>query len=161
MLCLSRLYKKNHNCQMPKSSKSSKSSNQSNDVVVGSAPKGEFGGQITLHTYTDSVYYGHIGKVMLTLLVILAITAFVVVGFFYPVCNGTQNRGFYSCSCKEGSALDQTTGLCICLDTGTVQATSGCPAYAANQQRYIYQAISSDDAANGGWVQSDDACFAS
>lgn len=138
---------------------SSNSDGQSNDIIEGNAPKWTFGGEITLHTYRDSVYFGHIGKVMLVLLIVLAIAAFVVVGFFYPECNSTQDRGFYSCSCKDGSALDLTTGMCMCLDTGAVPATSGCPAYAANQRRYIYESVvPGTDTVNGGWVESSYAC---
>jgi hypothetical protein len=157
---LSRLHKK----AMPKSSNnSSKSANNtsgnSNDIVEGGAPKGTFGGNIVLRTYSDSVYAVHIGKVMLVVFIILAITAFVIVGFFYPACNSTQDHGFYSCSCKDGSALDLTTGMCMCLDTGAVPATVGCAAYSANQRRYVYKkVVPGDDAVFGGWVESTNAC---
>lgn len=130
------------------------------DVITGQAPTGTFGGQIALHTYSDSVFHAHIGKVLLVILILVAITAFIVVGLFYPECNSTQDHGFYSCSCKAGSALDLTTGQCLCLDTGTVPATVGCSAYVANERRYIYESVvPGDDSANGGWVESTDACF--
>jgi len=144
---------------MPKDSSAS-SGYQPNDIVESGPKKGYIGGQITLHTYSDSVYYAHIGKVALALLIIAAIVVFIVVGLFYPECNATQDHGFYSCSCKDGSALDMTTGMCLCLDTGKVAATSGCPSYVANERRYIYaDGRPSEDAENGGWVKQKDSCF--
>jgi hypothetical protein len=130
------------------------------DVITGKAPTGTFGGQIALHTYSDSVYYAHIGKVLLVILILVVITAFIVIGLFYPQCNSTQDHGFYSCSCKAGSALDLTTGQCLCLDTGAVPATAECPAYVANERRYVYESVvPGEDAENGGWVETTEACF--
>ena len=80
-------------------------SSQPNDIVEGGAPKGTFGGQITLHTYSDSVYYAHIGKVILIILIIVAIAAFIIVGLFYPECNSTQITGFTVVAAKMGRLL--------------------------------------------------------
>lgn len=122
----------------------------SGEVEVGRTSKGEFGGTIQLKTYSDSVYHVHIWKVLLVVAIILGVTAFIVTGFFYPVCNGTQDRGFYSCKCKEGSALDKS-GYCICMDTGGTLALGGCPTGAADT-RYIFADARPDaDASFGGW----------
>ena len=140
---------------MPRNANASGKNSQSNDIVEGSAPKGFLGTGLTLHTYSDSTYYAHIAKVALLILVILGIVIFVILGFFFPQCNATQDRGFYSCSCKPGSALDRTTGQCLCLDTGSTPATSGCSAYVNNERRYVYADVrpSADDD-TGGWTES-------
>lgn len=142
------------------SSKNAASS--TNDIIESGAPKGTFGGQIRLRTYSDRTYEWHIFKVILGVAVVLAIAAFIILGFFFPVCNSTQDRGFYSCSCKDGSALDRISGTCICLDTGKVAATDGCPNYATNNTRLIYAdarpSQADQDSATGGWTESPSGC---
>ena len=87
------------------------------------------------------------------IVILVGVVAFVIVGFFYPKCNATQDRGFYSCSCKPGSAMDEDSGLCYCLDTATVSAANGCANYEANKTRYIYSLIEHDDDEEyGGWT---------
>lgn len=126
------------------------------DFAVSGAPKGTFGGQLALHTYSDSTYYGHIFKVILAIAIVVGIGLFIVLGFFFPQCNSTQDRGFYSCSCKEGSALDVETGNCYCLDTASVLATNGCPNYVNNQLRYVMADERDPSAKFGGWKSSDE-----
>jgi hypothetical protein len=136
---------------MPKSS--GLKADSSNDVVVGNTPKGTFGGDITLHTYSNRTYHIHVLKVLLIVFILVGIAAFIVLGFFYPECNATQDRGFYSCRCKTNSALDLESGLCLCLDTGTIPAINGCPG--TSGIRYIYADTRPDeDAKHGGWVSS-------
>ena len=141
--------------------KDSSDSNSQSNGDSGNAPQKQRGaGLFTLHTYSDGTYYAHIGKVLLILLVILGIAAFVIVGFFYPECNSTQDRGFYSCSCKPGSALDLTTGYCMCLDTASTAASAGCSNYIANEQRYVFadNTDANAEAEFGGWSKSSDLC---
>ncbi len=127
----------------------------SNDVTESGAPKGTIGGLIRLHTYSDGTYYKHIGKVLLALALIIGVIVFVIVGLFFPTCNGTQDHIFYGCRCKDGSALDETTGMCLCLDTGHIAATNGCAAYASNGLRYVFSDTRPAEGAEfGGWTTS-------
>lgn len=119
----------------------------SNETETGPTPKGRVQ-LFTKHIYSDSTYRVHIFKVLLGILIFGCIVAFVVLGFFFPECNGTQERGFYSCSCKAGSALDQESGLCKCLDDGNTLATTTCDG-ATNDVRYIFT-----DARTGEWQTS-------
>lgn len=101
-----------------------------------------------LQTRSDHTYRVHIWKVVLGVSIIVAIVAFVVAGFFYPECNATQNRGFYSCPCKPGSVWDESRSLCICLDTGATPATDSC-ASAMNDVRFVFEDLRDSD---GEWT---------
>lgn len=113
---------------------------------------------LALPIRSDKSYMGHIFTVLIVCLVVLVVAGVVLAGFFYPVCNNTQNRGFYSCSCREGSALDLTDGYCKCLDTGTTKAVSDstCLAYAQNKIRYVYEDTRPNINASttGGWSKT-------
>ena len=142
------------------STSKSKAANSSDDIIMGSAPKGMIQ-EFELHTYKDTTYYAHIAKVLLVILIVIGIAAFVIIGFFYPECNSTQDRGFYSCTCKEGSALDLQTGLCMCLDTAATSASIGCANYAANELRYVYADKTDEtdlESEYGNWTQSGGTC---
>lgn len=106
-----------------------------------------------LNIYSDQTQRVHIFKVLLFILILLGVAAFVIAGYFYPECNGTQDRGFYSCPCKAGSALDESTGLCYCLDTGDTIATYGCSGY-ENDLRYVFKDNRNDSDSDeyGGWT---------
>ena len=73
----------------------------------------------------------------------MVVVVVVVVGFLYPSCNSTQVRGFYRCNCPEGSAMQKTTGLCICLNNGT-QLGTDCESGAADV-RYVFSANEGND----------------
>lgn len=60
----------------------------------------------------------HIRKVVIGCLIFAAIVTFVILSLTVPKCNSTQVRGFFTCNCAPGSAMDRTTGLCMCLEDG-------------------------------------------
>ena len=61
----------------------------------------------------------HIKNVVMILSVFFIIAGVIIAGLVYPKCNETQVHGFFRCNCPEGSALQKSTGLCICLNNGT------------------------------------------
>ena len=61
----------------------------------------------------------HIRNVVMGCVIFVIIVTFIVLALTVPVCNSTQVRGFFTCNCAPGSALNKKTGLCQCLDDGS------------------------------------------
>lgn len=68
--------------------------------------------------------------------VFFIIAGVIIAGLVYPKCNETQVHGFFRCNCPEGSALQKSTGLCICLNNGT-QLGNQCEG-GAEDVRYVF-----------------------
>lgn len=58
----------------------------------------------------------HIRKVVIGCIIFAAILTFVILALTVPKCNSTQVRGFFTCNCAPGSAMNHATGLCMCLE---------------------------------------------
>lgn len=85
----------------------------------------------------------HIWKVVLVMVFFFIIIGLVIFGLVYPKCNETQVRGFFQCNCPDGSALQKSSGLCICLNNGT-ELGNQCEEGAADV-RYVFSTDTQND----------------
>ena len=84
----------------------------------------------------------HIRKVVIGCIIFAAILTFAILALTVPTCNSTQVRGFFTCNCAPGSAMNHATGLCMCLEDA---ATPGGQCDPESQNiRYVYKAIDQD-----------------
>ena len=78
--------------------------------------------------------------VAIAIIVVLVVLAVIVVGLTWPVCNASQQHGFYYCKCPANTQLDQQTGLCMCSDT-LAELGNQCDSSTQNL-RYVWQDVS-------------------
>ena len=84
----------------------------------------------------------HIRKVVIGCIIFAAIVTFVVLALTIPVCNSTQVRGFFTCKCAPGSAMNPETGLCMCLDDGASPGGTCDPD--SQNIRYVFKVTDQD-----------------
>ena len=100
-----------------------------------------------------------IRKVAIFFAVFVVVIVFVILVFTVPKCNATQVRGFFTCNCAPGSALDRQTGLCMCLNNGTDPGGQCEPG--AEQVRYVFRGMSDGLHDPNKWAHTESAALPS
>lgn len=96
----------------------------------------------------------HIRNVIIASVIFVIVLVFVILVFTVPKCNSTQVRGFFTCNCKPGSALDRSTGYCKCLNDGATPGGQCIPG--AEQERFVTLVNTFNDLTKKDWAYDGD-----